>query len=162
MEDNIQFSEEQAATLAVAPEPDGPQKVTFYCAVEGRPSNQQIPCGGHREKDGAGRIVAAPFRVLAFVEGILRLDADDEDGIRILRKLAKDKATGITEDREAYLDKVIPPERQVKRLEQQLAESRESENRLREQLRKGGAIRGEQAKVSEGAINTGAVPRRRQ
>lgn len=159
MSDNVVFTEEQQQILERAPVPDSPGKVTFYCAIEGKGSNQRIPIGGARQKDSNGRILQSDFRLAEFTEGICR--TDDPVKIAVLRRMASDPATGITEDREAYLDKVVPPERQVKRLEQQLAESRAETNRLRERLSQGGNVDAPKTTVTQGPVSSGSVPRRR-
>ena len=156
-DENLSLTEEQMQAIGAGPEPDGPTKVTFFCAIEGRGSNQQITLGGHREKDSTGRVISASYKLIKFTEGIYR--TEDEEEIKTLRRLAKDHGTGITEDREAYLDKVIPPERQVKRLEQQLAESRSNENRLRKMMSAGGKNETSPG-AKAGPVSSGSVPRR--
>lgn len=105
------------------------ERVTFWCSFEGRPSNQRVNCGGgEKHIDGAGKVYNTPYHEAEFIAG--KFSTDDPVKIAALRKIARDGASGITEDHELYLSRTLPPEKQVDRLKMKLDEA----NRLRAQL----------------------------
>jgi len=110
------------------------EAVTFWCHFEGRPSNQRINCGGgEKHVDGEGKVYTTPYHEAEFLYG--KCTVSDPTRIAALRKLAKDRNSGITEDHEAYLMATLPKEKQIQRLQSQLNET----NRLKAELEKANA-----------------------
>lgn len=115
---------------------------TFYCWNEKEPSSQTINIsGGERIRDGNGRIYGTAHREVRFNKGLLKLDPDDTQAISVLEKMAKDPATGVTEDYELYLTKTLEPERNASRAHALLAKKDQEIDDLKAQLRKKAATK---------------------
>lgn len=155
----VPVAEEEQATVATGFREQAPGVRTFYCSYGAdqsvRPSNMQIPMGGERRLDAAGKVMYAPFRLIAFSEGIYR--TDDPEEIATLEKMARNSSSGVTEDRDLYLSRVLPKEMQAERKDRKIEEQRLEIERLTKQLLGG---REPEKKVIAGPVHSGSVPRR--
>jgi len=110
------------------------ESATLYSWIEGMPSSLSVHItGGEKWRDSnTGRAGVNPTKQIRFNKGIFH--TSDPETIAVLRKKAKSRNGGITEDYELYLSHVLPVEDQKKRAELQLQETRHELNRLKDEL----------------------------
>lgn len=108
-------------------------EVTFYSWRENIPSSEKIYiCGGLRQKDANGNILATGQKDAHFARGLYR--TSDPEIIEGLRKLIREGKNDMSENKEDYIKATLPVEKQAARNAALIAEKDKELNQSREEV----------------------------